>query len=168
MDRGTAQHGQGTDIPNDYHHKDMDNYENAEQENHTNLAILTQDLDDLPHRFLAGEGQATEAIHCIDCKLHRLSLALHLSILLEPLNHVLQQYTENLCSAKKQMTFANTLIQDIPTFNGSDSTQLEDWLVGIETTADLTDESRTKLAQAKSMEALTSGKCWEDIKDLLL
>ena len=43
----------------------------------------------------------------------------------------------------------NTLIQDIPTFNGSDSTQLEDWLVDIETTADLTDESRTKLAQAK-------------------
>ena len=45
----------------------------------------------------------------------------------------------------------------------------------IDTAADLTDESRTKLAQAKSKgltrtlktEALTSGKCWEDIKDLL-
>ena len=45
----------------------------------------------------------------------------------------------------------------------------------IETAADLTDESRTKLAQAKSKgltctlitEARTSGKCWEDIKDLL-
>ena len=69
----------------------------------------------------------------------------------------------------------NTLIQDIPTFNGSDSTQLEDWLVDIETTANLTDESRTKLAQAKSKglihtlitEALTSGKCWEEIKDLV-
>ena len=43
------------------------------------------------------------------------------------------------------------LIQDIPTFNGSDSTQLEDWLVDIETAANLTDESRTKLAQAKPM-----------------
>ena len=40
--------------------------------------------------------------------------------------------------------------------------------------ANLTNESRTKLAQAKSKglthtlmtEALTSGKCWEDIKDL--
>ena len=69
----------------------------------------------------------------------------------------------------------NTLIRDIPTFNGSDSTQLEDWLVDIGTTADLTDESRTKLAQAKSKglthtlitEALTSGKCWEEINDLL-
>ena len=76
---------------------------------------------------------------------------------------------------KKQTTFANTLIQDIPTFSDSDSTQLEYWLVDIKTTADLRDESRTKLAQAKSKglthtlitEALTSGKCWEDIKDLL-
>ena len=63
----------------------------------------------------------------------------------------------------------------LPTFNGSNSTDLEDWLVDIETTADLTGESRNKLAQAKSKgltctlitEALTSGKCWEDIKDLL-
>ena len=69
----------------------------------------------------------------------------------------------------------NTLIQDIPIFNGSDFIQLEDWLVDIETAANLTDESRAKLAQAKSKglthslitEALTSGKCWEEIKDLL-
>ena len=82
---------------------------------------------------------------------------------------------ETLCSAQLQTTFANTLIQDIPTFNGSKSTWLEDWLVDIETTANLTDESRTKLAQAKSKglthtlitKALTSGKCWEEMKDLL-
>ena len=62
-----------------------------------------------------------------------------------------------------------------PTFSGSDWTQLEDWLVDIETAANLTDENRTKLAQAKSkglthtliIEALTWGKCWEEIKDLL-
>ena len=71
--------------------------------------------------------------------------------------------------------FQNKLIQVIPTFNGSNSMQLEDWLLDIETAADLTDESRTKLAQAKSKglthtlitEALTLGKCWEEIKDLL-
>ena len=48
-------------------------------------------------------------------------------------------------------------------------------MVDIETTPNLTDESRTKLAQAKSKgfthtlitEAFTSGKCWEEIKDLL-
>ena len=66
----------------------------------------------------------------------------------EPLDDVLQQYTETLFSSQKQKTFTNTLIQDISTSNGSNSTQLEDWLVDIETAADLTDESRTKLAQA--------------------
>ena len=47
--------------------------------------------------------------------------------------------------------------------------------MNIETAADLTDESRTKLAQAKSKdltctlitEALTLGNNWEEIKDLL-
>ena len=59
-------------------------------------------------------------------------------------------------------------------FTGHDTTLLEDWLVDIET-ADLTSESRTKLAQAKSKglthtlntEAITSDKYCEDIKDLL-
>ena len=82
---------------------------------------------------------------------------------------------KTLYTAQKQTTFANTLIQDIPTFNGSDSTQLEDWLIDIETTANLTNESRTKLAQAKSkglthtltMEAITLDRNWEEIKDLL-
>ena len=45
----------------------------------------------------------------------------------------------------------------------------------IETAADLTAESRTKLAQAYTKgltctlitEAITSGKSWDDIKDLL-
>ena len=55
LDRDTTPHGQDTDIPNNYHHEDMDNFENAEQENHNNLAILTQDLDDLCHRVQAGK-----------------------------------------------------------------------------------------------------------------
>ena len=115
-----------------------------------------------------------EAINCIEHDLHRLCLALHSSAPLVPLDGVLQQYTETFFSAQKQTTFANTLLQDIPAFNGSNSTQLDDWIVDIETAADLTDESRTKLAQAKSkglsrtliMEDLTSGKFWEEIKDL--
>ena len=97
---------------------------------------------------------------------------LHPSAPPEPLDNVLQQYTETLCSAQRQTTFANTQIQDVPTFNGSNSTVRG--LVS-ETAANLTDESRTKLAQAKSKglthtlitEALTSGKCWDAIKDLL-
>ena len=63
---------------------------------------------------------------------------------------MLKQYTDTLCSAQKQTNFTNTLIQDIPIFSGNDATQLEDWLVDIETAANLSAESRTKLALAKS------------------
>ena len=91
-----------------------------------------------------------EAINCLECKLHRWFLTFQYSAPPEPLDEVLQQYMETLCSSQKQSTFANTLIQDITTFNGSNSMQLEDWLVDIVTTADLTDKSMTKLAQAKS------------------
>ena len=87
----------------------MDNFENAEQENHTNLKTLTQDLDDLCHRVEAGKGQPMEAINCIEHELHRLSLVLHSSAPPEPLDDVLQQYTETLCSAQMQTTFAHTL-----------------------------------------------------------
>ena len=111
----------------------------------------------------------------MEWKFHRLSLAFHSSAPPAPLNEVLQQYMGTLCTAQKQTTFANTLIQDIPTFCGSDSTHVEDWLIDIKTAADLTDKSRTKLAKAKSKglthtlitEALTLGKCWEEIKDSL-
>ena len=65
--------------------------------------------------------------------------------------------------------------QDITIFKGNYFTQLEDWLIDIETAADLTRESITKLAQAKSKgithmlisEALNLDKSWDEIKDLL-
>ena len=67
------------------------------------------------------------------------------------------------------------MLQDIATLNGQDSSQLEDWLMDVETASELTDESRTKLAQAKSKglvrtlisEALIAQKYWEEIKDSL-
>ena len=175
LDRDPTTHEQGKDISSNYHLEDKDNFKNVEHENHTILKALTRDLDDFQHRIETAEGQPMEAINHLDNELHRLSLTFHLSALQEPLDDVLQQYMETLCSAQKQTTFANTLIQYVPTFNGSGLMQLEDWLVDIETTTDLTDESRIKLAQAKSKglthtlitEALTSGNCWEEIKDLL-
>ena len=76
-------------------------------------------------------------------------------------------------TAQKKTSLERSLLQDIPTLNGQDSSQLEDWLTDIETASELTGESRTKLAQAKSnrlvrmliSEALTLQKTWEGIKD---
>ena len=152
----------------------MNDFENIEQENYTYLVTLTKELDFLCPRVQAGEGQPVEALHHIKQELQRLSITLCPSTSPEPLDDVLKQYMNTLCSAQKQTNFANTLIQDIPTFNGNVSMQLEDWLLDIETTADLSAESRTKLAQAKSKgltctlttDALNLGKCWDDIKDI--
>ena len=90
------------------------------------------------------------AISHLECELNRLTLTLHPSAPPEPLDEFQQQYTETLYTAQQITSFVNTLLQDITIFNGSDSLQLEDWLIDIETTSDLTSESRTKLAQAKS------------------
>ena len=146
-----------------------------ENEYHTRLRDLTNKVDHLWHKVEAIKGQPTEAINHSECKLHRLSLALHPSTPPEPLDEVLQQYTETLYTAEKKSTFTNTLLQDITIFNGRNSSHLEDWLIDVETTADLTSESRTKQAQAKSKglthalisEALNLEKSWEEIKDLL-
>ena len=148
LDRDDTPHGRDTEahIPHDYDQEDTGDIGTIGQEHQTNLANLTWELDDIHHRVQAGEGQPAEALHYIECELQRLSIVLHPSAPPDPLDDVLQQYTEPSCSAQKGTTFTNTLIQDIPTFNGSYSTQLEDWLVDIETAADLTDESRTKLA----------------------
>ena len=76
---------------------------------------------------------------------------------------------------KKKTSLESSLLQDIPILNGQDSSQLEDWLMDIKTASELTGESRTKLAQAKSRglvrtlisKALTAQKNWEEIKDSL-
>ena len=48
LDRDATPNEKDTDvdIPQNYHHEDTDDFETMEQENHTNLATLTQELDD--------------------------------------------------------------------------------------------------------------------------
>ena len=114
-----------------------------------------------------------EAIEQLEQRLNRLTLTLHHSN--DPIENVLDRYTKTLCTTQKKTSLESSLLQDIPTLNGQDSSQLEDWLTDIETASELTGESRTKLAQAKSKglvrtlisEALTAQKNWEEIKDSL-
>ena len=116
-----------------------------------------------------------DAISHLECKLNQLAITLHPPTPAEPIGEVLNKYTNTLCDAQKKMSLESSLLQDITILNGNDSSQLEDWLMDIETTSDLMGKSRTKLAQAKSKglirtlisEALTSNKTWEEIKDSL-
>ena len=106
-------------------------------------------------------------------KLNQLAITLHPPS--EPIEEVLDKYTDTLCNAQKKTSLESSLLQDFPTLNGNDSSQLEDWLTDIETASGLTGKSRTKLVQAKSrklvrtliLEALTLQKTWEEIKDSL-
>ena len=87
---------------------------------------------------------------------------------------MLGKYTKTLCTTQKKTSLESSLLQDIPTLNGQDSSQLEDWLTDIETASELTGESRTKIPQAESKrlmrtlisEALTAQKTWDEIKEL--
>ena len=80
----------------------------------------------------------------IEWELKNLSLVLQLPpspTPTEPLREVICQYTDTLCTTQKQTNLINSSLQDITFFNEYDSTQLEDWLMDIETVADLTNES---------------------------
>ena len=62
---------QDTDIPSN-HLEDVDNFKNVEHENHITLKALTTNLDNLQYRVENAEGHPMEAIHHLECELHRL------------------------------------------------------------------------------------------------
>ena len=80
-----------------------------------------------------------------------------------------------MCTTQKQTNLITYLLQDIAVFDEYHSTKLEDWLMDIETVADLTNESQAKLAKAKLrglthtlvMETINCDKSREEIKDFL-
>ena len=88
LEKGPNPQEQDIDIPSDYQNEEMDDLENLENENQTQLRDLTKELGHLQHKV-----EATEAINCIGCELHRLSLALCPSVPTKPIDEVLQQYT---------------------------------------------------------------------------
>ena len=65
-----------------------------------------------------------EAIHELEQRLNRLTLTLHCSN--DPTENMLDKYTETLCNTQKKTSLDSSLLQDIPTLNGQDSSQLED------------------------------------------
>ena len=60
----------------EFHHVNTNDFEESEPNNPTRLTLITRELDDLCQHVLAGEGQPVEALHCIECKIQRLSIAL--------------------------------------------------------------------------------------------
>ena len=153
--------------------QDVDNASEDESQNENIIQSLLCETAHLRQLVEDRDNKPREAIHDLEQRLNRLTLTLcHLDI---PIENVLDRYTETLCTAQKKTSLESSLLQDIPILNGQDSSQLEDWLMDIETASELTGESRTKLAQAKSRglvrtlisKVLVAQKNWEEIKDSL-
>ena len=131
------------EVQQEFHPEDTAQFEVLENNNPTRPTAVTRELDDLCQRIKAEEEQPTESLHCIEQELQWLSISLNSPTHTEPLGKVLKHYMNTLCS--QSHCYRIYLI-----FTGHDTTLLEDWVVDIETAADLKMERRTKLPHAKS------------------
>ena len=152
---------------------DSDSQENYQEEHFVSLQHITCKMEQLRQTVKDKDNDPRDAITHLEQNLNQLAITLC------PPPHRTHwgsiKHTDTLCNAQKKTSLESSLLQDIPTLNGNDSPQLEDWLTDIETASELMGESRTKLAQAKSrglvrmliLEALSIHKTWEEIKDSL-
>ena len=94
----------------------------------------------------------------------------------EPVHKTMQAYTDTLCTTQRESNLTRTMFQNIPFFDGQDSSKLEDWFMDIKAITVILTESGTCLAKAKSkgltfiliFEATQTGKCWNKIKSILI
>ena len=146
-------------------------------------------LDDLLEQFQQLKNQSaslksythqstpTEELSQLTDKIQYLTMALQPvpQSSVESVHKTMQGYTDTLHATQRESNLITTILQDIPTFDGQNSSKLEDWLINIETTADILRECHTCLAEAKShgfthiliCEATKTGKCWDEIKGIL-
>ena len=114
--------------------------EDPAYDNQDKLTTIKREINDLHQRVAVGEGQPAETLDCIQHELQNLLIAIHQPqppAPAEPLENILYQYTDILCSTQKHSNCTNSLIHDIPVFNEHDSTKLEDWPIDLEMAADL-------------------------------
>ena len=124
--------------------RDLDNASQDDFQDEYIVQNLLHKTERLKQAIEDRDNDPRKAIQQLEQRLNRLTLPLHPSS--DPIEQVLDKYTETLCTTQKKTCLESSLLQDIPTLNGQDSSQLEDWLTDIETASELTDEGRTKIA----------------------
>ena len=91
------------------------------------------------------------------------------------MHKTMQAYTGSLHATNRESNLNTTLLQDIPKFDGQDSSKLEDWFMDMETATEILTDNHMCLAEAKSCgltytlicQATQTGKCWDEIKGIL-
>ena len=59
------------------------------------------------------------------------------------MHKTMQAYTDTLHATQREANLTMSLLQYIPTFDGQDSSNLEDWLSDLETATDILTEPHT-------------------------
>ena len=103
---------------------DSDSQENYQEEHIASLQHLTPEMEQLRQTVEDKGNDPRDAITHLEQKLNQLAIPLCPST--EPIGEVLNKYTDPLCNAQKKTSLESSLLQDIPTLNGNDSSQLED------------------------------------------
>ena len=67
----------------------------------------------------------------------------------EPVHKTMHVYMDTLHATQRKSNLTTIMLQDIPTYDGHDSSKLEDWFMDIEKTAYILTESHTCLTEAK-------------------
>ena len=121
------------------------------------LADLLQQFQQLKNQFANLKFNTPQSTPTEEL-LHLTDELQHLTMVLQPahqsseesVHKTMQAYTYTLCTTQRQSNLATTMLHDIPTFDGQDSSKLEDWFMDIETTANILTKSHTHLDEAKS------------------
>ena len=116
--------------------QDIDNVSEDESQNEDLIRQLICKTANLKQFIEDKNNEPREVIHDLEQRINNLTLALHHQN--TPTENVLDRYTETLCTAQKKTSLESSLLQDIPMLNRQDSSQLEDWLMDIETASELT------------------------------
>ena len=109
---------------------DSDSQQNYQEEHIVLLQHLTHEMEQLRQTVEDKNNDPRDAITHLEQNCNQLAITLHPH---RTTGEVLNKYTDTLCNAQKKTSLESSLLQDIPTLNGNDSSQLEDWLTDIET-----------------------------------
>ena len=101
---------------------DSDSQENYQEENIISLQHLTHEMERLKQTVEDKDNDPRDAIQQLEQKLNQLAITLCPPS--EPFEEVLDKYTDTLCNAQKKTSLESSLLQDVPTLNGNDSSQL--------------------------------------------
>ena len=99
--------------------QETDNISEGESQEDDLVRQLLHKTENLKQFVVEQNNEPRVAIQGLEQRLDDLTISLHCQN--TPIENVLDQYTETLCTAQKKTSLESSLLQDIPILNGQDS-----------------------------------------------